>query len=145
MASATLPALAGRAVSPRRRVLLLGAVGRKSRLTLMIEDGAGLAERLLTRARDCAARLVPRRPAAPTVAAVRGRWAAAGERVPPESPWAGFTAGVRRNAGFWRGGRRGVGTVTSAPPAQTRTGRDGRVWSNHGFRPSPWRTGLSAV
>lgn len=64
-------ALLGRSVSPRQTELLTGAVGRKSGLTLMMEEGAGLAETLLSLARDFAVRLIPRRPETLTVADIR--------------------------------------------------------------------------
>ena len=64
-------ALLGRTVSPRQQGLLLGAVGRKSGLTLMMEEGAGLPETLLALARDFAVRLIPRQPETLTVAEVR--------------------------------------------------------------------------
>lgn len=64
-------ALMGRGVSPRQKQLLLGAVGRKSRLTLLVEAGEGLAELLTSLARDFAVRWLPGRPEALTTAAVR--------------------------------------------------------------------------
>ncbi len=64
-------ALMGRSVSPRQKQLLLGAVGRKSRLTLLVEAGEGLAELLLSLTRDFALRWLPGRPEALTTAAVR--------------------------------------------------------------------------
>lgn len=46
----------------------MGAVGRKSGLTLMMEEGTGLPETLLALARDFAVRLIPRQPETLTVA-----------------------------------------------------------------------------
>ncbi len=63
-------ALMGRSVSPRQQRLLLGAVGRKSGLTLFLEEGAGLADILLALARDFAVRLVPGQPEKLTVAKI---------------------------------------------------------------------------
>lgn len=64
-------ALLGRTISLRQQGLLLGAVGRKSGLTLFMEEGTGLAEILLSLARDFAVRLIPRRPEKLTVADIR--------------------------------------------------------------------------
>jgi DNA primase len=64
-------AFMGRSVSPRQTELLAGAVGRKSGLTLFLEEGAGLAEILLSLARDFAVRLIPHRPETLTVADIR--------------------------------------------------------------------------
>ncbi len=64
-------ALLGRSVSPRQRQLLMGAVGRKSRLTLLLEDGEGLAALILTLARDFAVRWLPCRPEALTTTEVQ--------------------------------------------------------------------------
>lgn len=65
-------ALMGRSVSPRQRQLLMGAVGRKSRLTLLLEEGTGLLELLLSLTRDFAVRWLPGRPEALTTTAVQG-------------------------------------------------------------------------
>jgi len=64
-------ALLGRSVSPRQKQLLIGAVGRKSRLTLLLEDGEGLAALILTLARDFAVRWLPCRPEALTTTEVQ--------------------------------------------------------------------------
>ena len=64
-------AFMGRRVSSRQHELLLGAAGRKSGLTLMMEEGAGLSDILLYLARDFAVRLIPRRPETLTVAEIR--------------------------------------------------------------------------
>lgn len=64
-------AFMGRRVSSRQHELLLGAAGRKSGLTLMMEEGAGLSDILLCLARDFAVRLIPRQPETLTVAEIR--------------------------------------------------------------------------
>jgi DNA primase len=65
-------ALMGRRLSACQHTLLLGAIGRKSPLTLMMEEGSGLSDLLLCLARDFAVRLVPRRPEMLSVAEARG-------------------------------------------------------------------------
>ena len=50
----------------------MGAVGRNSRLTLLLEEGAGLAEILLALTRDCAVQRLPGRPENLTVAELQG-------------------------------------------------------------------------
>jgi len=62
-----------RTVSDRQHRLLVGAVGRKSRLTLFMEEGAGMAELLLSLTRDFAVWRIPGRPESLTVEEVRGR------------------------------------------------------------------------
>lgn len=65
-------ALMGRRLSACQHTLLLGAIGRHSPLTLVMDEGPGLSDLLLCLARDFAVRLIPRRPETLCVAVVRG-------------------------------------------------------------------------
>lgn len=64
-------ALMGRGVSTRQAKLLAGAIGRKSPLTLLVDEGPGLSDLLLSLTRDFAVRFIPKRPARLSVAEVQ--------------------------------------------------------------------------
>ncbi len=64
-------ALMGRSVSTRQRQRLMGAIGRKSPLMLLLEEGEGLAALLLALARDFTVRWIPCRPETLSTADVR--------------------------------------------------------------------------